>query len=277
LKPEEFNCKKATSFGTGEMIVDAINKGVETIILGIGGSATNDCGTGMAAALGYRFLDNNKNQVIPVGANLSNIKSIDATHIHQGLNNVNFKIACDVSNPLYGKNGAAYVYGAQKGATKKDIKLLDKGLRDFSEILNEVFSIDVQSVKGAGAAGGMGIASKLFLNATLEPGINLIKNLTNFDQKIKNSDWIITGEGKLDHQTLSGKTIQGVLESAKKENIKVATFCGKVEMDKKELKSIGINYADDIMRIAKNFEDALTNTKTYLKQIINQFLNKELH
>jgi glycerate kinase len=178
---------------------------------------------------------------------------------------------------LYGKNGAAYVYGAQKGATKKDIKLLDKGLRDFSEILNEVFSIDVQSVKGAGAAGGMGIASKLFLNATLEPGINLIKNLTNFDQKIKNSDWIITGEGKLDHQTLSGKTIQGVLESAKKENIKVATFCGKVEMDKKELKSIGINYADDIMRIAKNFEDALTNTKTYLKQIINQFLNKELH
>lgn len=276
LKIEEFNCKKATTFGTGEMISDAINQGAETIILGIGGSATNDCGIGMAAALGYQFLDKNNEQVIPIGANLSKIKSINTSNIHQGISNVNFKIACDVTNPLYGKNGAAYVYGTQKGASKKDIILLNKGLEDFSTILNEVFTIDVQSVKGGGAAGGMGIASKLFLNGSLEPGIQLVKNLANFDEKIKNTDWIITGEGKLDHQTLSGKTIQGVLESAKKENIKVAAFCGKVEMDKKELNRIAIHYADDIISKAKNFEDALSNTKLYLKNIVVDFLEKEL-
>tara|TARA_R110002126_G_scaffold291790_1_gene458446 strand:+ start:29011 stop:30141 length:1131 start_codon:yes stop_codon:yes gene_type:complete len=276
LKTEEFNCKKATTFGTGEMISDAINKGAETIILGIGGSATNDCGTGMAAALGYRFLDKNKDQVIPIGANLSNIVSIDATHIHQGLGKVDFKIACDVSNPLYGKNGAAYVYGAQKGATKKDIKLLDKGLLNFSKVLNDVFSIDVQSVKGAGAAGGMGIASKLFLNGSLEPGIKLIKNLANFDYKIKGADWIITGEGKLDDQTLSGKTIQGVLESAKKENIKVVAFCGKIELQEQELKKLGISYAKDIISLAKDFDDAIKNTKQYLKNISIQYSKKEL-
>lgn len=276
LKLEEFNCKKATTFGTGEMISDAINKGAETIILGIGGSATNDCGIGMATALGYRFLDKKETQVIPIGANLSDIKSIDATHIHKGLSNVDFKIACDVSNPLYGQNGAAFVYGAQKGATKSDILLLDKGLQDFSKVLSDVFSINVQSVKGAGAAGGMGIASKLFLNGSLEPGIKLIKNLANFDDKIKSADWIITGEGKLDNQTLSGKTIQGILESAKKENIKVAAFCGKIELHEQELKKLGIYYAKDIISLAEDFDDAIKNTKQYLKNISIQYSKKEL-
>lgn len=275
LKPEEFNCKKATSFGTGEMILDAIHQGAETIILGIGGSATNDCGVGMAAALGYQFLDKNNKRVIPIGENLSNIKTIDATNIHLGLSNVDFKIACDVSNPLYGENGAAYIYGAQKGASESDIKLLDKGLKDFSKILSDVFSIDVQSVKGAGAAGGMGIASKLFLNGSIEPGIQLIKNLANFDHKIKAADWIITGEGKLDDQTLSGKTIQGVLESSIKENIKVAAFCGKIELDENQLKEIGIHYGKDIMSMAKNLDDAMFNSKKYLKDLCTQFLNKE--
>lgn len=276
LDKTEFDCINATTFGTGEMITDAINKGAQTIILGIGGSATNDCGIGMAAALGYQFLDENNNVVKPIGANLSKIKSINASEIHQGLSHVDFKIACDVTNPLYGKNGAAYVYGAQKGASEKEIILLNKGLEDFAKILNDVFTIDVQSVKGAGAAGGMGIASKLFLNGSLEPGIQLVKNLANFDEKIKNTDWIITGEGKLDSQTLSGKTIQGVLESAKKQQINVAAFCGKIEMNKKELDSIGILYADDIMSAAKDFNDAMLHTKTYLKEMVNHFLQKEI-
>ncbi|APZ45500.1 glycerate kinase [Polaribacter reichenbachii] len=276
LDESEFDCINATTFGTGEMIADAINKGAKTIILGIGGSATNDCGIGMAAALGYQFLDENNNLVKPVGANLSKIKSINASEIEQGISNVDFKIACDVTNPLYGKNGAAFVYGAQKGASEKEIILLNKGLEDFAKVLNDVFTTDVQAVKGAGAAGGMGIASKLFLNGSLEPGIQLIKNLAIFDKKIKNADWIITGEGKLDNQTLSGKTIQGVLESAKKDAVKVAAFCGKVEMNQKELDSIGILYADDIMSVAKDFNDAVTNTKIYLKQLVNNFLDKEI-
>lgn len=274
LKPAEFDCKNATTLGTGEMIVDAFNKGAKTIIIGIGGSATNDCGIGMATALGYQFLDNNNKQVKPIGGNLSKIKAIDATNIHHGLSNVVFKIACDVTNPLYGKNGAAYVYGAQKGASKEDIKLLDKGLQDFSKILNEVFTIDVQSVKGAGAAGGMGIASKLFLKGTLEPGIELIKNLANFDQKIKNFDWIITGEGKLDKQTLSGKTIQGVLESAKKQHIKVATFCGRIDLTKNELKEIGVKYGKDIISISKDLEDAMGNSAIHLSVLSKNFIKE---
>ncbi|MCL4131347.1 UNVERIFIED_CONTAM: hypothetical protein GTU68_008861 [Idotea baltica] len=226
LKSEQFDCKNATTLGTGEMIIDAIENGAKTIILGIGGSATNDCGIGMATALGYQFLDKNKKEVNPIGANLSKIVAIDLTQVHPKIKDVTFKIACDVTNPLYGENGAAYIYGAQKGATDNDLILLDKGLKDFSKLLKSVFNIDAQSLKGAGAAGGMGIASKVFLNGTLERGIELIKNLAQFDAHIKNADWIITGEGKLDNQTLSGKTIAGVLLSAKAKKIKVAAVGG---------------------------------------------------
>jgi glycerate kinase len=276
LKKEQFDCKNATTFGTGELIVDAIEKGASTIILGIGGSATNDCGIGMATALGYRFLDKNNQKLKPIGANLSKIKSIDPTNIHHKLSNVDFKIACDVTNPLYGENGAAFVYGAQKGASTEDILMLDKGLQDFSAILNDVFTIEVQSVKGAGAAGGMGIASKLFLNGTLEPGIQLIKNLTQFDDKIKNADWIITGEGKLDNQTLSGKTIQGVLESAKKQDIKVAAFCGAIDLVGKKPEDFGIGYADAVTTYSIDLKDAMSNSKKYLSLISEKFAKKHL-
>ena len=226
LRPEQFDCKNASTLGTGEMILDAMNIGASTIILGIGGSATNDCGIGMATALGYRFLDDNNQEVKPIGANLSSINSIDITKVHPKLNDIDFKIACDVTNPLYGKEGAAYVYAEQKGAKAEDVIMLDKGLKDFSKIINSVFNVDVQSIEGAGAAGGMGIASKVFLKGALESGIQLIKNLANFDDKINQSDWVITGEGKLDLQTLSGKTITGILISAKAKKIKVAAFWG---------------------------------------------------
>jgi glycerate kinase len=272
LKQKHFDCKNATTFGTGEMIVDAINKGAKTIIIGIGGSATNDCGIGMATALGYRFLDKNNKAVKPIGANLSKIESIDATNIHHGLTTVDFKIACDVTNPLYGKNGAAYVYGAQKGASKEDIIILDKGLQDFSKILNEVFTIDVQSVKGAGAAGGMGIGTKLFLNGTLEPGVQLIKNIANFDNQIEGADWIITGEGKLDTQTMSGKTIQGVLSSAKGQNINVVAFCGAIDLQGKEPQDFGIHYADAMMTYAIDVKDAMSNSKQYLSLMTKSFI-----
>jgi len=276
LKSSEFDCKNATTLGTGEMIVDAIHKGAKIIIIGIGGSATNDCGIGMATALGYQFLDKNNKVVKPIGANLSNIKSIDATNIHQALSSVTFKIACDVTNPLYGKNGAAFIYGAQKGASEEDIVMLNKGLQDFSKILNEVFSTDVQIVKGAGAAGGMGIATKLFLKGTLEPGIQLIKNIANFDAQIEGADWIITGEGKLDTQTMSGKTIQGVLTSAKTKNIKVAAFCGAIDLDGKNAEDFGIQYTDAVINYAKDLNDSMQNSKKYLNVLSKKFAEKFL-
>lgn len=274
LQIDQLNSKEATTFGTGEMIVDAIKKGATNIILGIGGSATNDCGIGMATALGYQFLDKSQKEVKPIGANLSKIVFIDTSKIHLNLGKIEFKIACDVTNPLYGKNGAAFVYGAQKGASKEEIQMLDKGMRDFSKVVQTVFNIDVQKISGSGAAGGLGMASKVFLNGNLEPGIQLIKKLANFDEQINDADWIITGEGKLDAQTLSGKTIQGVLNSAKTKNIKVAAFCGKIELNETALKEMGIQYAKDILSRAINFEDALKNTQQYLTEISNQFFKE---
>ena len=276
LKPNQLDCKNATSLGTGELIIDAISKGAKEIILGIGGSATNDCGIGMATALGYRFLDKKNKEVKPTGANLSKIVTIDTTNVHTKLKEIDFKIACDVNNPLYGKNGAAFIYGNQKGASEKDILLLDKGMQDFSKVIQNVFNIDVQKIKGAGAAGGLGMASKIFLNGTLETGIQLIKKLANFDTQIKDADWIITGEGKLDSQTLSGKTIKGVLNSAIKNHIPVATFCGKIELNKNELEEIGIWYAKDIVSIAKNLDDAIQNSYSYLTYLIKTFVKNEI-
>ena len=276
LKPAQFDCKNATTLGTGEMIIDAISKGAKTIIIGIGGSATNDCGIGMATALGYQFLDKNNEKVKPIGANLSNIKSIDVTNVHPKLSAVDFKIACDVTNPLYGKNGAAYVYGAQKGASKDEVVMLDKGLQDFSKILNAFFKIDVQSVKGAGAAGGMGIATHLFLNGTLEPVIQLIKNIANFDTQIEGADWIITGEGKLDTQTMSGKTIQGVLTSATAKKIKVAAFCGAIDLDGKQPEDFGIQYTDAVINYARDLEDSMKNSAKYLNLLSRKFALKKL-
>jgi|SRR6056297_234835 len=276
LSTSELDCKNATTLGTGEMIVDAIDKGALTIILGIGGSATNDCGIGMATALGYKFLDKNGQIVKPIGANLSRIDKIDNSRVHQRINEVVFKVACDVTNPLYGKNGAAHVYAAQKGATQEDIGLLDQGLQDFSKIINPFFKVDAQSIEGAGAAGGMGIATKVFLNGNLEPGIKLIKKLANFDERIVGADWVISGEGKLDIQTLSGKTIDGILTSLKKSNGKLAVFCGMIELEKQALEDIGISYAASVMDTAVDLEDALQNSKDYLKNIATTFAQKIL-
>ena len=272
LNNEDRNCKTTTTIGTGELILDAINKGARTIILGIGGSATNDCGIGMATALGYRFLNNNNNEVHPIGANLSQIVSVDDSRLNPKLNQIDFKIACDVTNPLYGKNGAAYIYAEQKGATLEDIKMLDKGLEEFSKVIEAYFNVNPQNIKGAGAAGGMGIAAHLFLNGKLTSGIELIKEIAQFDENIKNVDWIITGEGHLDSQTLSGKTITGVLESAKRNNIPVAAFCGKIENE--SLDKLGISYSDSIMNVAKDLDDAMNNSYTYLKEISIKFSNK---
>jgi glycerate kinase len=274
LKPSEFDCKNATTFGTGQLILDAINRGAKEIILGIGGSATNDCGIGMAMALGYHFMDKSGADVKPIGANLSQIITIDDSKVNKKLRNVTFKIACDVTNPLYGKNGAAYVYASQKGANEKDIELLNKGLEDFSKVLDAKFKISSQEVSGGGAAGGMGIASKVFLNGKLISGITLMKDLAQFDKKIKNADWIITGEGKLDDQTLSGKTIHGVMDAAKQNNIKVAAFCGKLDLGEEQLNVFGISYTDAVLNHTDNIDDAMLNSASYVTKMAQRFAEK---
>jgi glycerate 2-kinase len=260
LKNEEKNCLKTSTFGTGELINDALDKGAKTIILGIGGSATNDGGMGMAAALGFQFLDKNNVELLPTGENLINVAKIDNSNIHPLLASTNFQIACDVKNPLYGKNGAAHVYAAQKGASKEEIEFLDAGLISYSKIISLCYNIDVQEIKGSGAAGGLGAGSIVFLKGTLTSGIELIKQITSFDSVIQNSDWIITGEGKLDGQTLSGKTIQGVLTSAKIANIPVAAFCGSIEISIATQKKLGLAYACSITKGVTNLNDAIKDS-----------------
>ncbi|MAX70893.1 MAG: glycerate kinase [Flavobacteriaceae bacterium] len=274
LKSHEQNCRHTSTFGTGQLILDAINKGAKHIILGIGGSATNDCGIGMATALGYRFLDETNTEVKPIGNELIKIKTIDDSNVDPRLKSVAIQIACDVTNPLYGLNGAAYVYAKQKGASNSDIEFLNQGLQSFSKILEDHFNVNIQEIAGAGAAGGMGAGCITFLNGTLSPGIELVKQIANFNTKIDNADWIITGEGKLDSQTLSGKAIDGILKSVKPKGIKVATFCGSVDLSPKELLNMGIDYSASVIDRARNLEDALTNTKQYLSEIAKDFATK---
>ncbi|MEN8125189.1 MAG: glycerate kinase [Bacteroidota bacterium] len=276
LSSEDQNCMFTTSLGTGELISNAIRKGAKTIVLGIGGSATNDCGIGMAKALGYRFFDKNGKDIIPIGKNLSKIEKIDASNVNNELEKVTFKVACDVANPLYGPDGAAFVYAPQKGASTVEVNLLDKGLEHVANIILNNYNIDLQKIKGTGAAGGMGAGSLVFLKAELLSGIDLVKEIIDFDNKIMGADWIITGEGKLDTQTLSGKTIQGVLTSAKKNDIPVAALCGSISLTKEAVKDFGIAYAASILDQAKSIDDAMLNSYVYLSRIAADFAKNHI-
>lgn len=273
LQKTEMDCMQTTTLGTGEMILDALERGVQTILLGIGGSATNDGGMGMAKALGYQFFDTHGNELKPIGKNLSQVKEIGQNNIHPKLVEVKIQVACDVNNPFYGENGAAKIYGAQKGASEEDIEFLDGGLKIFSEILKASFDIDVQNIPGSGAAGGVGGGAVVFLNAELVSGVDLIMQLANFDEALQGADWVITGEGQLDGQTFSGKTISGIIKSAKKRNVPVAAFCGSVDVDINEMQEMGLDYAVSILNQIGNLDDAKANTVANLKLASYNFAN----
>jgi len=264
LQNSELNCMKTTTLGTGELILDAIQKGAKQILLGIGGSATNDGGMGVAQALGYSFTNAAGKILAPIGKNLSKVHFIHPPEKNV-IDGVVFKIACDVNNPFYGQNGAAQVYAAQKGASIKEIKLLDKGLETFATLIQKDLGINLQDIEGSGAAGGLGGGAVAFLNGQLISGIELIKKLANFEAVLNETDWIITGEGKLDRQTLSGKTIAGLLASAKKHDIKVAALCGIVELSIDEQEVSGITYATSILRNFQNLEGAMASSYDNLK------------
>lgn len=226
---------------------------------------------GMATALGYKFEDKNGVELSPIGKNLSKLHLINSDNVIGALKSIDFKVACDVINPLFGEHGAAFVYGPQKGASEYEIKELDSGLKNISKLFKKQFNMNVQKIKGAGAAGGMGAGTSVFLNAKLLSGIDLVKDLIGFDSKINDADWIITGEGKLDLQTLSGKTIDGVIASAKKQNIPVAALCGSVGLSKEDANDFGVSYATSVMEKANSLEDAMQNTYEYVKQMASEF------
>lgn len=238
LSPIKRNPMKTSTYGTGELIKDALEKGFRRFIIGIGGSATNDAGMGMIQALGAHLYDKQGNELEQGGKIMEQIAHIDLNHLHPALKEATFIVACDVQNPFCGPQGAAYVFARQKGASEEQIRQLDEGMRHLALLIERDFSYNINKVKGSGAAGGLGGAFATFLQAHLQSGIDLLLNAVDFDRKITNADWIITGEGKADRQTAEGKVPAGVLKRAKKANIPVMLIAGKVE-DKACLKQMG--------------------------------------
>ncbi|MDR0999205.1 MAG: glycerate kinase [Clostridiales bacterium] len=219
----------ASSYGTGQLIQDALGRECKKIIIGIGGSATNDGGMGMAAALGAEFLDSEGNRLEANGGALDKIVVIKTTKMNPAVGKTEFLVACDVANPLYGKTGASVVFGPQKGAKPQDIELLDNGLKHYAEIIKTNLGIDIADVPGAGAAGGLGAGLMVFCGATMAKGIDIVLDTINIEEKIKAADIIITGEGRVDGQTIYGKAPVGVAARAKKFGkpvFAIAGFCG---------------------------------------------------
>lgn len=231
LAAEERNPWVTSTYGTGEMILDAIARGCSKFLVGIGGSATNDAGTGMLQALGFRFFDNNGILIENCcGGILGEIASIDDTQVPEAIKNAQFTVACDVDTPFCGPIGAAYVFAPQKGASPEMVQQLDEGMASFAKVIEAKYGIDIVPMAGAGAAGGMGGGFRAFLNATLKKGIDMVLDAIGFDSILSGADLVVTGEGKVDFQTAKGKTAAGVLARAKAQGIPVVAIGGCVEM-----------------------------------------------
>lgn len=239
LAESERNPMITNTFGLGEMIVDAINQGCHEFMIGIGGSATNDAGVGMLAALDFRFLDPNGVIIETMGGQiLAKIGAIDNSAVSESILNARFKVACDVDNPFSGPQGAAHIYAPQKGATPQMVEQLDLGLRNFAKIIDKSTGKNLQNIPGSGAAGGVGGAMVALLGAELSPGIDIVLDILRFEQVIADADLVITGEGKIDSQTTRGKAPMGVLNICKKHNIRVVALAGAVE-NRNQIDKIG--------------------------------------
>lgn len=267
LKNEERNPMITTTYGTGQLILSALDNGVKNIILGIGGSATNDAGVGMANALGVKFLDENNTDIRPCGKELKNIHKIDISNIDKRLKDVKVVVACDVDNPLTGEKGASKIFGPQKGGSHKDIETLDENLKYFAQKVREDLRIECENIKGAGAAGGLGAGSVVFLNGTLKSGIEIVTQFTQLEKYILDCDLVITGEGKIDGQTIFGKTPIGVAKVAKKHNKKVIGLSGSLGEGYEKVYSYGIDSVFSVLKEITTLEDALLNGEDNLKKL----------
>lgn len=236
------NIMDTTTYGTGEMIADAIERGCRNFIIGVGGSATNDAGTGMMQALGVRFTDEKGNEVEKGGKSLSAIRHIDTQNQLPELQDCTFHIATDVTNPFYGPQGAACIFGPQKGGNEEQIKALDKGMKHLAGLLFETTGKEIGHLPGAGAGGGMGGGCVAFLQANISPGIELIMDYLHFDEIIRGAGLVITGEGKMDRQTLFGKVPVGIARAAASQQIPVIAITGQLDITAdKELREAGLS------------------------------------
>ena len=241
VKPEERNIYLASSFGTGQLINAALDHGCDKLIIGLGGSATNDGGMGMMKALGGQFLDQSSAPLAPDVRALSQLARIDLQHLNPRLGKTEIVVACDVDNPLCGENGAARVFGPQKGATEEDIAVLDQALARYGDVLSNNTGRNIAVEPGAGAAGGMGAALIGLIDAVVKPGVDLVIGIVELAKSIVDADLVITGEGRIDSQTIHGKTPVGVAKIAKSHNLPVICIAGSVEDDADIIHQLGID------------------------------------
>lgn len=260
---------KTTTFGVGELIIDAVNSGAKKIILGLGGSATNDGGCGMAAALGVKFKDEQDQEFIPTGGTLSQIYKIDMNNIYSKIKDIEFISMCDVDNPLCGKLGASAVFAPQKGADEDMVKSLDEGLAHLAKIIKRDLHIEVKDIKGAGAAGGLGAGSIAFLQSKLTKGIDVILDTINFDELVSKADIVFTGEGKFDSQSLHGKVVMGVANRSQKYKTPVIVVTGAIGENIQEAYNKGITAIFSINKEPMEF------SKSALKSKENMILTME--
>ena len=254
---EEKNPLLATSYGVGEMMNDALQKGCRNFIIGIGGSATNDGGIGMLKALGVRFLDENGEDAGEGGQALARVEQIDVSGLNPLLKECQIQVACDVNNPLCGENGSTYVYGPQKGVTEDRKKQLDEDMAHFARITSKTLGNDYLDTPGAGAAGGLGFAFLSYIGAALTPGIELILNAVGLEQELSDADVVVTGEGCLDFQTAMGKAPVGVARLAKKYHAKVIAFAGSVTKEASACNKEGIDAFFPILRSVCTLAEAM--------------------
>ena len=247
----------ATTYGTGELIADAIDHGARRIILAIGGSATNDAGVGALSALGAVFKDANGQPLPPGGAALASLASIETTALHKRLTGVTIEIASDVRNPLCGQTGASAVYGPQKGASPDDVRTLDDALRHFADVSAAATGVDVRDVPGAGAAGGVGAGFLALAHALMRPGAELVLEVLDFDRHLAGADLVVTGEGKIDRQTLAGKAPYAVAQAARARGVPVVAIAGAIECSGAALDEAGIACAMPTVFGPMSLEEAM--------------------
>lgn len=272
LTPEsERNASLATTFGVGEMILDALDNGYKNILLTVGGSGTNDGGCGMFAALGARFSDESGNSFVPTGATLEKISDIDVTSLDKRLSACQFIIATDVKNTLCGNTGATYVYARQKGADDASLDQMERGMCHYASLLKEKCGKDIANIEGCGAGGGLASPLLAFLDAEIRSGIESVLDTVGFDSLIRDADAIITGEGKIDAQSLFGKAISGVANAAKTHSVPVYCFVGCIGGDKNELLSLGISDIYALSDIAPSTEYSMSHADELLEKLGKNF------
>lgn len=269
---EEKNPLLATSYGVGEMISDAMEKGCRNFIIGIGGSVTNDGGIGMLKALGIRFLDENGEDAGEGGQALAKVARIDASGLNPLLKECHIQVACDVNNPLCGENGSTYVYGPQKGVTEDMKQPLDEAMAHFASVTSETLENDYMNTPGAGAAGGLGYAFLAYIGATLTPGIELILDAVGLEKELAGADVVVTGEGRLDFQTAMGKAPVGVAKLAKKYDAKVVAFAGSVTKEATACNKEGIDAFFPILRGVSTLAEAMdpANARSNMTATVEQ-------